>query len=202
MKLINLNTEFYLLGDDKIKSGDLFYNSNTKRIGKISDYTSGLFKIVASTEKIEGIPMLDKKQIESLFCKIYIDKKAKEYFEKKMDNSEGFDLKHGWKKIFKEGYTQALEDNAHKVFTLQDMKHCFEESREKITHPDWDYIHDDFEGYMKIFHGQENEWHSYSEWDNVEIEMVKSSLQYANSSSSELVPKVNEKGYITITSIK
>jgi len=53
---------------------------------------------------------------------LYMEKLADEYFNRKMNKGEGFDLKHGWRKIFKETYAQAIQDNAEALRFLEYAK--------------------------------------------------------------------------------
>lgn len=79
----------------------------------------------------------------------------------------------------------------NRSFTLADMRKCFDEAREKITHPDWDYIHDDFEHFMKNFNNE-------SEW-NFSLEMHMTASKHGDLPHTGI--KMDEKGYARVTKI-
>ena len=216
MKLTKLGSEYYLLSIEEIVSGDLCFRSGQILQATLPEIVgfaneTKTQKVIASTENVDKLFLLDKNQIETLLGKVDIDKKAEEYFEKKMDNSEGFDLKHGWKKIFKESYTQALEDNADKLFTLEDMEEAIKFGVEQgITYSS---IHTpDKNIFIQSITKEKTELDTEVEME-MEIKNITTESKFyetvQNNNSigyamgyTKSVPKVNEKGYITITSIK
>lgn len=137
MKLIKQDNEYHLLADynksedydSRITTGTLFWKDEFKDVcvAEYSPASRVSRPLIASTDVAykNKIALLDKNQIERLIGKPNIGIFADKYFEDKFDKSEGFDLKHGWRKIFIEAYEQALSDNVDKKYTQQDMEKSF-----------------------------------------------------------------------------
>ncbi len=67
MKLIKLNSEYYLLNKDSLDVKGFLYNENTKEIEPVngtsfqcnpSNEGFAIYKVIASTEKLEGLPFI------------------------------------------------------------------------------------------------------------------------------------------------
>lgn len=83
----------------------------------------------------------------------------------------------------------------NRTYSVEDMRRCFDEAREKITHPDWDYIHDNFEDFMRSLNNE-------SEWKfEVETVTVPVHSKIWDKLIGETRVKVNEQGFVTIKSI-
>jgi hypothetical protein len=220
MKLVKISNEYYLLdgeindGDKILHEGDILtVNKNkgaylsTYQFPHIDIKADVCDKIIGSSNSFFGteIPFLDRNKIEKLLNSVDVEKIAEQMIESHPDfKSEGFsDYQNGRFNGIIDGYNKALSDNSDKKFTLDDMRKCFEASRETIKHPDWDNIYDNFEHYMKSKSEEKKEW-------SVEIEMdvvpdFESRSRYNDgqiyNGLKKLVPLLNN-GYITITKIK
>lgn len=80
-----------------------FYSANLKReqISGIQIPKENCYHIVASTFKLDGVPLLVIQNDE-------IQKFCTDFFNMKMDRYEGFDLKPGWRKLVGEAYNDSI----------------------------------------------------------------------------------------------
>lgn len=220
MKLVKISNEYYLLdgeindGDKILHEGDILtVNKNkgaylsTYQFPHIDIKADVCDKIIGSSNSYFGteIPFLDRNKIEKLLNSVDVEKIAEQMIESHPDfKSEGFsDYQNGRFNGIIDGYNKALSDNYDKKFTLDDMRKCFEASRETIKHPDWDNIYDNFEHYMKSKSEEKKEWNVEIEMDVVpdfESRSRDNDGQICNG-LKKLVPLLNN-GYITITKIK
>ena len=202
-KLIKIKDEYYLVSNKEPMDRHLCmaFHKETKA-PMIDDYYQGdahyyVYKpmsIVAVTKRISGLttlPLLDKNQIEILLGTVDVKGLASKWA---LDNADKtMETNSSLNKGFIGGYNKCLQDNADKKFTLEDMRKCFEASRETVPHPDWDKIYDTFEEYI-------NSLKEKTEWE-VEIELhseVDALVLYEDRGK----PIVNEQGYINILNIK
>lgn len=97
---------------------------------------------------------------------------------------------------FTNGYKLAVSHKADKRFTLKDMERCYSMgiTFSCATNNNVDNSNYTFSKLIEKLDKTKTKWH-------IEVEMIKSSLQYCNSSSSELVVKITD-GFINILKIK
>lgn len=133
MKLIKINNEYYLLNDDKIGENGWVIDRNGY-ILQIYDFEgdfasikndvgsiriSTCRKIIASTQKLDGLPLLDNTQILRLLgIAEDVEKLAEEY-------SENLAYETSQKQGFRAGYQRAKQYYENKKFTLEDMKKMY-----------------------------------------------------------------------------
>lgn len=134
---------------------------------KKTNLFEGIDKAIATTMVIKmvmtsnNLGVLNKVQIEKLLGKT---DKALDYVNKYYEYKTPFTLDElgGEQLAIYKAYKQAEEDNAKNIFTIEDMETCFNKSRERTQHPDWDMIYDDFQDFfdktISNVDGQIMEW--------------------------------------------
>lgn len=223
MKLVKINNEYYLL-DGEIKDGDkvlhegdiLTVNKNkgaylsTYQFPHIDIKADVCDKIIGSSTFIStDITLLNKNEIEKLLNDDDVEKLAMDKLKDKWSHLYQFGYP---KRPFPTNYQNDLncvmlgilqKQNSDKKFTLDDMRKCFEASRETIKHPDWDNIYDNFEHYMKSKSEEKKEWSV-----EIETEILCTNCGQENcdrlqcrGSKDIPYPKITN-GYIIITKIK
>src|ERR1035437_5358912 len=125
MKLQYANNEYYLLDTNNLvtmatyalgKSGAL-YLPITSLWGTIKEDCN---VIIASTQILIGLPMLDKSKILSMLGEPDVNKLSEQHADTKWLREETLWIQR--KFGFREGYNQSLKDNSKKEFTLEDMR--------------------------------------------------------------------------------
>ena len=211
MKLIKKNEEYLLLGE-KIGNSDK---------APLVDFTPTVktngswYILLASSKKHLNSPLIDEKQVSELIEAIEIDRierLADKYADIKMDAGQGFDLVSGWRKLFKEGYTQALEDNSEKKFSLnQTFAICrlmFSNDYRPKSEDNDERGKEFQESFNKISshflnREQKNEWEVEIEMEVVpdfESRSRDNDGQISNGMKKEIIKITN--GFVIITSIK
>jgi len=124
MKLIKKDNEYYLLSNDDLQTRDwalrpdgvILRMTDTDMIDYLDSESKATRKIIASTKKLDGLPFLNKSNIESIIPgKADLNKMAEMRYG---SSEEGAKCRAKWVN----GYSQCLEDNAGKKFTIEDMK--------------------------------------------------------------------------------
>jgi hypothetical protein len=207
-KLIKVDNEFYLLSDDPIEVGDGVGETLIGGVWMVMTiHTRNDFdkkhqkKIIASTRGIAGIKLLDRDEIEILITGVNIKALASVWALDNADSTMGTNsaLNRG----FIGGYKRALQDNADKQFTLEEMGKIIRSA----------YIHGQGNAKMMEAGLERDETDDHVNWVmlglrkstgawNVELEMEEHDtsgrdLPYC----PDYIPKVNDRGYITIKKI-
>jgi hypothetical protein len=121
----------------------------------------GIDKAIATTMVMtfDDLGILNRNQIEKLLGKT---DKALDYVNKYYNLEYTLDELSGEPLAVYKAYKQAQEDNSKNIFTLEDMETCFDASRKRIEHPDWDMVYDDFQDFcdktISNIDGQIMEW--------------------------------------------
>lgn len=134
-----------------------------------SRYIKNCRKIIHSTQPLqnqshcENYGIITIQKVKQLFGEVDVEKKAQfivmNYLTDNNPSGDftkptiGADDNKSW---FIKGYNQALEDNKGKMYTKEDMRDAIEMAREKLTHPDWDYIYENADQIIQNF--QQIEW--------------------------------------------
>ncbi len=220
MKLIKIDNDYWLLSDDDIKVGDYVgekLNNNTWMVMTIHNGNdldlSRQKKIIGSTcsfnSKLNGIAYLDKadinlllldidKNVKLLATKYYVDHNYNTLPNNNNPTDEqmtlGIQEFARCEEMYVAGYLQSLQDNSEKKFTLDNLKEVIAEA--------WNSSEDNEDNEL-FTHAIDRIIQSISkeqtEWDvNVEPEMDKN---WDGVGEPKFNPKVNDKGYITITKI-
>ncbi len=218
MKLIKLpDNTWIIINDEAIGLGDYCYSNIENhpvialrhQIGDWDTHTSKVAKkIVASQTKLEGIPLIDIKQLEELLPnkEAYLDKRFEQlsgsnYYENHLlynlvakNPSEKVDLVYNIaRSIFKDGYNEATKTYK---YTEEDIRKAFDKGAElQMIHEAHCYSYEDFITSLNT--------PSKSEWD-VTIEMEEYIEDFSGSDSVPIYeerPKVNKEGYINIIKI-
>jgi hypothetical protein len=99
------NKHIYLVSKEETKGGDWIYNSNTDRVGKTTNYTSGIYKIIATTDDLKinkfksgvfsdleyKLPSISKSDIDWYVSEYNKGNVIKEVYVEMIDNGE-----EGW----------------------------------------------------------------------------------------------------------
>jgi len=157
MKLIKLSNEYYLISTKKANVGDYQYNGyNINTCTKSGQYP----KLIASTQNINGLPLLDRKKeikyqkcvqncfealsgkcicpsrmiaLDELVCGVNIENLANKWA---LDNAEEtMATNSALNKGFKGGFNSCVRLNEDKKFTLDDMN--------KLSVEIWEWINTD-----------------------------------------------------------
>ncbi len=121
----------------------------------------GIDKAIATTMVMtfDDLGILNRNQIEKLLGKT---DRALDYVNKYYNLEYTLDELSGEPLAVYKAYKQAQEDNSKNIFTLEDMETCFDASRKRIEHPDWDMVYDDFQDFcdktISKIDGQIMEW--------------------------------------------
>lgn len=113
-------------------------------------------KITHSTQPLQSRPhwanygIITVQEVKELLGEVDVEKKAHSMIMNYLtDNNSSGDFNKSTigaddnKNWFIKGYNQCLEDNKEKKYTEKDIRKAIEMARERITHPDWDYIYED-----------------------------------------------------------
>ena len=125
MKLIKLSSDHYIIVDEsEIKEGDIFIHPNNviERASRDLD-GRGISKIIASTNKLNGVIFLNLSEVKELLGEVDMEKKATEYANTFIGEESTADVD------YKAGYNQALEDNKDMKYTEKDVIAIVEKSR-------------------------------------------------------------------------
>jgi hypothetical protein len=203
------NGKYLLLGKEKPKDGDICYNAEKDTIERFVDLSDAgvgqgaYLKVIATRESLivplgkngnEGslLALLRRDQLENLLGIEGIkDKASKWAVGDGLVGESNLGTNSALNKGFIAGYKTCQEES----FTLEDMKICFETSRDKIKHPDWDYVFDDFDQFIKKFKDAKTTWLVEVELDTKIIPM-----ETPLGTADFFVPKITD-GYINITRI-
>jgi len=225
MKLIKIDTEYYLLSSDKINVGDIYlFHKDKIGLATKEEVDENLLKfcrkIIGTTSKgitvghlLIFIPLLNKKYIEYLLNENIFTENgvilASQQYALKESNENGVGQLTRIKNAWLDGFNtcQSYINNSEKTFTLEDMRNfakkcCLLWNEEnEISYPEMVDLE------IKKITKQ-------SEWD-VEIEMEQSSYVISGGLIPEggfggkglethwsYKPKINEQGFVKIIKIK
>ena len=205
MKLLKLNNEFYLLGDDEleIKGGDSYYvNGNvTESAGgevEKGDYKD-CEKVLAASVELRNLPLIDKSEVEKIFREKIIQE-ARDIFEKmsNIPDNKDADTVNCMRGQFVSGFVSGhYKENSERKFTLEDMARFGSWYRTWYGHPKVPT-----ESYFAAKHFAES-MEKIEFWNCVTVEGTNFPYHSKkwNKTLGRTIPSVNEKGYITIKSI-
>lgn len=213
MKLLKLNNEYYLIGDDEleIKGGDSYYVN-----GRITESAGGEIekgdyrdceKVLAASVQLRGLPLIDKKEVEKIF-RDKIVKEARELFENMsgISDNEDTDIKNCMRGEFVSGYVNGYvkkekESEDEEKFTPDEMiffcQECLILANSKEIGRVKKFIDERLDTFIRK-PKQKTQW-----WHNVSVDGVNFPYHSKkwNKTLGRIIPSVNEQGYITIKSI-
>ncbi len=209
MKLLKLNNEYYLLGDDEmeINGRDSYYVGGhiTESAGgevEKGDYRD-CEKVLAASVQLRGLPLIDKKEVEKIFRDTIIES-ARNLFENMSnisdDKDENFEnaVRGQFVSGYVNGYVNKEKENENN-FTPDEMisfcQECLIVSNSKDIGRVRKFIDERMDAFIRK---PKMEW-----WYNVSVEGVNFPYHSKkwNKTLGRTIPSVNEKGYITIKSI-
>lgn len=213
MKLLKLNNEYYLIGDDEleIKALDTYYvncHVTESAGGEIEkgDYRD-CEKVLAASVQLRGLPLIDKKEVEKIF-RDKIVKEAREHFEKfsNISDNEDADITNCMRGEFVSGYfngyvNKEKENENEKNFTPDEMIAFCQECLILANSNEIGRVRKFIENRLDAFIRKpkpKTEW-----WYNISVEGTNFPYHSKkwNKTLGRIIPSVNEKGYITIKSI-
>lgn len=205
MRLLKLNNEFYLIGDDEleIKGGDSYYVN-----GRITESAGGEIekgdyrdceKVLAATVQLRGLPLIDRNEVEKIFRDRITELALDTFF--KMSNVPSA-LRGQFVSGFINGYIKKENENENENnFTTDEMisfcQECLILANSNEIGRVRKFIDERLDAFIRK-PKPKTEW-----WHNVSVEGVNfpyNSKKW-NKTLGRTIPSVNEKGYITIKTI-
>lgn len=199
------NGNYLLFGKEKPKEGDMVYNAEKDEICNFVDLShagvgQGAFLKVIGAKyppkvkhypgvESNGEPIAMLRGYGLLFGEEEIRSKASEWALNNADETMATNS------ALNKGYIAGYKTCQDESFTLEDMKICFDMARDKIKHPDWDYVFDNFDQFIKKFKDAKTTWLVEVELDTKIIPM-----ETPLGTADFFVPKITD-GYINITKI-
>lgn len=200
MKLLKLNNEYYLLGDDEleIKGGDTYYVNGHVTESACGEIDKGDYKdcekVLASTVQLRGLPLIDRNEIEYILKEKLMALGRKKMRELNPHSLLTNAMLDDFAEKFYFGYIEASKE---KKYSLEDM------ARFGLWYRTW-YGHPKVgtESYFAAKHFAES-MENNERWDYVSVEGTITNYHSKkwNKTVGRTIPSVNEKGYVTIKSI-
>jgi len=209
MKLLKLNNEYYLIGDDEleIKGGDSYYVNGTINESAGGEVEKGDYrdceKVLASTVQLRDLALIDRKEVEKIFRDTII-KEARSHFENmsNIPDDKDADIVNCMRGEFVSGYVNGYikkEKENENNFTLDEMisfcQGCLVLANSQEIGRVRKFIDERLDAFIRK---PKTEW-----WLSVSVEGVNFPYHSKkwNKTLGRTIPSVNEKGYITIKSI-
>lgn len=205
MRLLKLNNEFYLIGDDEleIKGGDSYYVN-----GRITESAGGEIekgdyrdceKVLAATVQLRGLPLIDRNEVEKIFRDRITELALDTFFN--MSNVPSA-LRGQFVSGFINGYIKKENENENENnFTTDEMisfcQECLILANSNEIGRVRKFIDERLDAFIRK-PKPKTEW-----WHNVSVEGLNFPYHSKkwNKTLGRTIPSVNEKGYITIKQI-
>lgn len=219
MKLILINNEYYLTTNEKVDANDYgigfafgvqgygagFYkfthNGDTK--GRLNALCNSTMKVIASTDRIDNLPLINKSTTDIMLERFNVDDLAKKY-------SEEYAFGGLNNRYLTDGFVEGYKQGENKKFTLKDIENIYYKGRrDSFTQSNCNCGNCDYcENFKRNCGSDYNDViinlikNKYS-WE-VEIELENNiiDLDTPNNISDFMKYKISDEGYITITKIK
>lgn len=209
MKLLKLNNEYYLIGDDEleIKGGDSYYvsgNINESAGGEVEkgDYRD-CEKVLAATVQLRGLPLIDKSGVEKILRDCIVKLGVDSFTNMSNippDKDENFAnaVRGQFVSGFVNGYLKN-EKESKQNFTPDEVisfcQECLIIANSNEIGRVRKFIDERLDAFIRK---PKMEW-----WYAVSVEGVNFPYHSKkwNKTLGRTIPSVNEKGYITIKSI-